>query len=367
MWIPDQIGQSDDTRIGSLQSIISPETLIHELPLEGSISERIIAHRQAVSDIIHWKDSRILVVTWPCSIHDPKSAKEYAEKVAEWRKIYWDQLEVVMRTYWEKPRTTVWWKWLINDPHMNGTNSIEDWLRAARWLLIDINELWVPTATELLDVITPQYIWDLISWWAIWARTTESQVHRELASWLSCPVWFKNGTDGNVQVAVDSLVATWNPHTFLSVGKNGQVAIVETRGNQDTHIILRWGNTGVNYNSESVLAASALAKKVWVNHRIMVDLSHANALNDDRKKDYRWQKTALNSVIQQVRWWSSDIMAIMIESHLHEWKQDLKPWKTDVGTLKYGVSITDWCISADETENMLDELARAQIVRQSRK
>lgn len=264
-------------------------------------------------------------------------------------------MEIVMRTYWEKPRTTVGWKGLINDPDMDGTNRIEKGLRTARNLLCDINGKGVPTATEFLDPISPQFYADLISWGAIGARTTESQIHRELASGLSCPIGFKNGTDGSVQIAVDAMRASAGQHTFLGAGKDGRIGIVNTSGNEDSHIILRGSNQGTNYDEHSVRQASKMAKKSHLPNRVMIDVSHQNS-----QKDYRRQMEGIDAAVSQIRQKTGRVLGVMIESHLFEGKQSHVPGKDDPGKLEYGISITDACVNIRTTQEMLKKLAMAK-------
>ena len=301
--------------------------------------------RHQIADLVHGRDKRLLVIIGPCSIHDPKAAFEYAQRLLPLRKKYEKELLIVMRVYFEKPRTTVGWKGLINDPHLNGTFDINFGLRQARRLLLDLNNLGVPASTEFLDMITPQYYADLISWGAIGARTTESQVHRELASGLSCPVGFKNGTDGNLKIAIDAISAASHPHHFLSVTKAGHSAIVHTAGNPDCHVILRGGKEP-NYSAEHVKAAADQLAKAGVTTKLMVDFSHANS-----RKDYTRQMEVARDVAAQLQNGEQNIMGIMVESHLVEGRQD-KPET-------YGQSITDACIGWNTTEELLALMAEA--------
>src|SRR5471032_951307 len=299
--------------------------------------------------MLHVQDDRLMVVVGPCSIHDPKAAMEYAHRLAALRRELAGDLEIVMRVYFEKPRTTVGWKGMINDPYMDNSFRINDGLRMARELLRDINELGLPAGTEFLDVISPQYIADLISWGAIGARTTESQVHRELASGLSCPVGFKNGTDGNVRIAVDAIKTSRQPHHFLSVTKDGHSAIVSTNGNDDCHVILRGGPTP-NYDAASVDEASTQLALAGLEQRLMIDFSHANS-----SKDYQRHMEVCADVADQVAAGDDRIIGVMVESHLQPGRQDLMPGKP----LAYGVSITDACIGWDDSVKMLERLADA--------
>ena len=348
--INDKTSLTDDERIHDIVPLPPPEHLIRFFPIQGTAVESQIAETRAnVRQILHGRSDRLLVVIGPCSIHDPAAATAYAERLAGERKRHARELEVLMRVYFEKPRTTVGWKGLINDPYLNGSFRINEGLRIARDLLVRINQHGVPAGCEFLDVISPQYIGDLVSWGAIGARTTESQVHRELASGLSAPVGFKNGTDGNVKIAVDALLAARQKHHFLSVHKNGQVAIVETRGNDDCHIILRGGKSP-NYDAASVQAACAELARAKLPERLMIDCSHANAA-----KDYRRQAAVASDIGRQVAGGERRIIGAMVESHLVEGRQDLAPGKP----LVFGQSITDSCLGWDESVRLLEHLAEA--------
>ncbi|HEU0258917.1 MAG TPA: 3-deoxy-7-phosphoheptulonate synthase [Burkholderiales bacterium] len=348
--INDKTSLTDDERIHNIVPLPPPEHLIRFFPIQGTAVESQIAETRAnVRQILHGRSDRLLVVIGPCSIHDPAAATAYAERLAGERKRHARELEVLMRVYFEKPRTTVGWKGLINDPYLNGSFRINEGLRIARDLLVRINQHGVPAGCEFLDVISPQYIGDLVSWGAIGARTTESQVHRELASGLSAPVGFKNGTDGNVKIAVDALLAARQKHHFLSVHKNGQVAIVETRGNDDCHIILR-GGKNPNYDTASVQAACAELARAKLPERLMIDCSHANAA-----KDYRRQAAVASDIGRQVAGGERRIIGAMVESHLVEGRQDLAPGKP----LVFGQSITDSCLGWDESVRLLEHLAEA--------
>ena len=306
--------------------------------------------RHEAHNIIHGEDDRLLVVIGPCSIHDPKAALEYAKRIKLMREKYQDTLQIIMRVYFEKPRTTVGWKGLINDPYLNNTYALNDGLRIARKLLSDINDLTVPTAGEFLDMITPQYLADFMSWGAIGARTTESQVHRELASGLSCAVGFKNATNGGVKIALDAIGAAEAPHHFLSVTKFGHSAIVSTKGNEDCHIILRGGDNGPNYSEQDVAnVCDELAKAGYRDH-VMVDFSHANSC-----KQFKKQLDVSREVARQIAAGSDKIFGVMIESHLVEGRQDLVEGKP----LTYGQSITDSCIGWEDSEKVLQELSDA--------
>jgi 3-deoxy-7-phosphoheptulonate synthase len=348
--INDKTSLTDDERIHNIVPLPPPEHLIRFFPIQGTAVESQIAETRAnVRQILHGRSDRLLVVIGPCSIHDPAAATAYAERLAGERKRHARELEVLMRVYFEKPRTTVGWKGLINDPYLNGSFRINEGLRIARDLLVRINQHGVAAGCEFLDVISPQYIGDLVSWGAIGARTTESQVHRELASGLSAPVGFKNGTDGNVKIAVDALLAARQKHHFLSVHKNGQVAIVETRGNDDCHIILRGGKSP-NYDAASVQAACAELARAKLPERLMIDCSHANAA-----KDYRRQAAVASDIGRQVAGGERRIIGAMVESHLVEGRQDLAPGKP----LVFGQSITDSCLGWDESVRLLEHLAEA--------
>ncbi|WP_153717554.1 3-deoxy-7-phosphoheptulonate synthase AroG [Eikenella corrodens] len=337
--------RTDDVRIRSISELLPPIAHLYELPISEAAADLVETTRHQIADLVHGRDKRLLVIIGPCSIHDPKAALEYAHRLLPLRKKYEKELLIVMRVYFEKPRTTVGWKGLINDPHLNGTFDINFGLRQARRLLLDLNNLGVPASTEFLDMITPQYYADLISWGAIGARTTESQVHRELASGLSCPVGFKNGTDGNLKIAIDAIGAASHSHHFLSVTKAGHSAIVHTAGNSDCHAILRGGKEP-NYSAEHVKAAAEQLDKAGVTPRLMVDFSHANS-----RKDYTRQMEVACDVAAQLQNGEQDIMGIMVESHLVEGRQD-KPET-------YGQSITDACIGWDTTEELLALMAEA--------
>ena len=336
---------TDDVRINSLTELLPPIAHLYDLPISEAAAELVVSTRKAIADILHHGDKRLLVIIGPCSIHDPAAALEYAQKLLPLKKQYEKELLIVMRVYFEKPRTTVGWKGLINDPHLDGTFDINYGLRQARQLL-DLNNLGMPASTEFLDMITPQYYADLISWGAIGARTTESQVHRELASGLSCPVGFKNGTDGNLKIAIDAIGAASHPHHFLSVTKTGHSAIVHTNGNPDCHVILRGGKEP-NYSSSHVQAAREQLAKAGLDAKLMIDCSHANS-----NKDYTRQMIVAQDIADQLKNGEDAIMGVMVESHLVEGRQD-KPET-------YGQSITDACIGWDTTEALLALLADAQ-------
>jgi 3-deoxy-7-phosphoheptulonate synthase len=348
---------TDDERIEDINVLPPPEHLIRFFPIQGTPVEALVTEaRRSVKQILQGKSDRLLVVMGPCSIHDPAAALEYAQRLAEQRKRLAADLEVLMRVYFEKPRTTVGWKGLINDPYLNGSFRINEGLRIARDLLVRINQAGVPAGCEFLDVISPQYIGDLVSWGAIGARTTESQVHRELASGLSAPVGFKNGTDGNVKIAIDALLAARQKHHFLSVHKSGQVAIVETRGNDDCHIILR-GGKAPNYDSESVDKACSELARAKLPERLMIDCSHANAA-----KDYRRQAEVAADIGRQISGGERRVVGVMVESHLQEGRQELEAGKP----LAFGQSITDACLGWDDSVKLLEGLAQAVRARRKR-
>lgn len=347
---------TDDVRIVGMHELISPVELHEQFPISEFATNVVFNARQEGSDIIHGKDDRLLVVVGPCSIHDTKAAIEYAEKLKVLREELKEDLHIVMRVYFEKPRTSIGWKGLINDPDLDNSFHINKGLKVARKLLLDLAEMEMPAATEYLDLISPQYVSDLIAWGAIGARTTESQGHRELASGVSCPIGFKNGTYGNVNIAVNAIAAGTRPHQFLSVTKEGNTAIFATKGNKDCHVILRGGKE-TNYDAESVAAAVEELEAANLPPYLMIDFSHANS-----SKDYRRQPLVGEDVAQQIAAGSTAITGVMIESHLVEGNQ-----KADGKTLEeltYGQSITDACVNWDTTEQMLQQLAEA--VRQRR-
>jgi 3-deoxy-7-phosphoheptulonate synthase len=348
--------QVDDTRIREIKELAPPAHILRELGIDDRVRDTVWEARAGIHEILHGLSDRLLVVVGPCSIHDPVAARDYAARLAEQRRRLGDRLEIVMRVYFEKPRTTVGWKGLINDPDLDGSFHINKGLRIARELLLDINALGLPAGTEFLDMITPQYIADLVSWGAIGARTTESQVHRELASGLSCPVGFKNGTDGNLRIAFDAMKAASQPHHFLSVTKGGHSAIVSTAGNEDCHIILR-GGARPNYDSQSVGDACAQADAAGLPCRIMIDASHGNSLKDPQR-----QRLVVEDVAAQLEAGEARVFGMMIESHIVGGRQDLVHGET----LTYGQSITDGCVGWDDTVEMLDRLAAAVEARAAR-
>ncbi len=345
---------TDDLRIGAIKRLMPPRELMEEIPVEPNVAETVFKGRTGIQQILNEKDDRLVVVIGPCSIHDPSAAIEYAERLVVQQQKHQEQLLVVMRVYFEKPRTTVGWKGLINDPGLDDSFEINQGLRTARGLLRDISAMGLPTGTEFLDLISPQYVADLVGWGAIGARTTESQGHRELASGLSCPVGFKNGTSGNVQIAVDAICSARRPHHFLSVTKEGQSAIFATSGNSDCHIIMR-GGIHTNYDAASVDEASALLKKAGLPARIMIDCSHANS-----RKIQKRQRYVCRDVCSQLSDGDLRIMGVMVESNLVEGSQNLSD-----GNLVRGKSITDACIGWDETVAMLQDLSDAVVARRA--
>ncbi len=341
---------TDDLRIAQLRPLIPPAILMEELPITEKISTVIAGARKDAAAIVRGEDDRLLVVVGPCSIHDPDAALEYATQLAQVRERLSDDLCLFMRVYFEKPRTTGGWKGLINDPRLDGTFDINTGLRTARRLLVDLGAMGLPVGSEFLDTISPQFVADLISWGAIGARTTESQIHRELASGLSVPVGFKNGTDGNIQIALDAIRAARDPHHFLSVTKQGLSAIVSTTGNHDCHVILRGSNSGPNYDARSVSDVAEVLRGHNLVDRVMIDCSHGNS-----RKDFRRQPEVAKDVCEQIAAGSKQISGVMLESHLVEGRQDLG----DAGSLRFGQSVTDACISWDTTVPVLEQLAEA--------
>ena len=354
----EKTSQTDDQRIKDITVLPPPEHLIRFFPIHHTPAEKLITQtRKAVQNIMHGKDDRLLVVIGPCSIHDPAAAIDYARRLKPLRDKYADTLEVVMRVYFEKPRTTVGWKGLINDPYLDESYRIDEGLRIARQLLIEINRLGLPAGSEFLDVISPQYIGDLIAWGAIGARTTESQVHRELASGISVPIGFKNGTDGNIKIATDAIQAAAGGHHFLSVHKNGQVAIVQTKGNKDCHVILR-GGKAPNYDAASVNAACQELEKAKLPASLMVDCSHANS-----NKQHERQLDVARDIASQISAGSKQVFGVMIESHIEAGAQKFTPGKDNISQLQYGKSITDACLGWDDSVASLEVLSQAVAAR----
>ena len=351
------IHQTDDLRIENLRPLLPPAILMEELPISEEASATVARARREVGRVLRAEDDRLLVVVGPCSIHDPKAALEYARRLAGVAESHRDDLLVVMRVYFEKPRTTVGWKGLINDPHLDGSFRINDGLRLARRFLLDVTELGIPAGCEFLDPITPQFIADLVSWGAIGARTSESQVHRELASGLSMPVGFKNGTDGTVQIAIDAIRSSAHPHHFLSVTKQGGAAIVATRGNDECHVILRGGSKGPNYSASAIAAVVERLAKAGLPGRVMVDCSHANS-----GKDHTRQGDVAADLAQQIADGSSLIFGLMMESFLIDGNQGTEPGRE----LVYGQSITDACMGWERTLPFFPALAEAVAKRRAR-
>ena len=354
----EKTSQTDDERIKDVTPLPPPEHLIRFFPISGTPVETLVAGtRKHIRQIIAGKDDRLLVIMGPCSIHDPNAALDYARRLKTQRDRYAETLEIVMRVYFEKPRTTVGWKGLINDPYLDESYRIDEGLRIARQLLVEINRLGVPAGSEFLDTISPQYIGDLISWGAIGARTTESQVHRELSSGLSAAIGFKNGTDGNIRIATDAIQAAARPHHFLSVHKNGQVAIVETKGNKDCHVILR-GGKAPNFSAADVEAACKELEAAKLAPALMVDCSHANS-----SKQHQKQIDVARDIAGQIAGGSRRIFGVMVESHIHAGAQKFSPGKDDPGKLNYGQSITDACLGWDDSLQVLEVLSGAVKIR----
>ena len=358
----DRTSITDDERIKDITVLPPPEHLIRFFPISGTPVEGLVSStRKRIHNIMNGKDDRLLVIIGPCSIHDPAAALDYAKRLKEQRDHYGDTLEIVMRVYFEKPRTTVGWKGLINDPYLDESFRIDEGLRIARQLLIDINRLGLPAGSEFLDVISPQYLGDLIAWGAIGARTTESQVHRELASGLSAPIGFKNGTDGNIKIATDAIQAAAGGHHFLSVHKNGQVAIVQTQGNPECHVILR-GGKAPNYDAKSVESACQDLAKAGLPQTLMVDCSHANS-----SKQHQKQMDVAKDIASQLAQGSTRIFGVMVESHLHAGAQKFTPGKDAVAGLQYGQSITDACLGWDDSLSSLETLSQSVKARRVRR
>jgi 3-deoxy-7-phosphoheptulonate synthase len=340
--------QLENLNVEQQEVLITPEQLKARLPVSEDVREAVNGYRETVRNIVDRKDPRLLVVVGPCSIHDVEAAKEYAQRLKRLSDDIADQVFVVMRAYFEKPRSTIGWKGLINDPHLDDSFKVAEGLHIGRQLLLELSQMGLPLATEALDPITPQYMQDLISWSAIGARTTESQTHREMASGLSCPVGFKNGTDGSLGVAINALESVASPHRFLGISPTGQVSVIQTKGNAHGHVVLRGGSSGPNYSPEHIQACEAALEKLGLTQSIMVDCSHANS-----NKDHRQQRNVVNSVSQQIAAGNLSITGLMIESHLHEGNQSI----SNPDGLSYGVSITDACINWDETDSLLRQLA----------
>jgi 3-deoxy-7-phosphoheptulonate synthase len=356
----ERTSRTDDQRIEDVTPLPPPEHLIRFFPIAGTpVEQQIGTTRDAIRRIMKRQDDRLLVIMGPCSIHDPVAAVEYAKRLKAERDRFAGTLEIVMRVYFEKPRTTVGWKGLINDPYLDESYRIDEGLRIGRQLLLEINRLGMPAGSEFLDVISPQYLGDLIAWGAIGARTTESQVHRELASGLSAPIGFKNGTDGNIRIAIDAIQAAARPHHFLSVHKNGQVAIVETRGNTDCHVILR-GGKAPNYDADSIAAACAEIEAAQLDCTLMIDCSHANS-----SKQHGRQVEVARDIGAQLAAGNRCIFGVMVESHLQAGAQKFLAGRDDPARLAYGQSITDACIGWDESRAVLQGLSEAVLQRRA--
>lgn len=348
---------TDDIRITGMQEVIAPEELMAHLPISQEVSTLVFSTRQAVADILHKRSDRLLAIVGPCSIHDPEAALDYAERLRQSADRHAENLLIVMRVYFEKPRTIVGWKGLINDPHLNNSYDINEGLSIARRLLLQINELGITAGTEYLDPISPQYVGDLVSWGAIGARTTESQIHRQLASGLSCPIGFKNSTDGSVQIAIDAIRSSNHPHIFLSVTKQGHSAIFQTAGNPDCHVILRGGTNGTNFDSVSIANTQQSLEAAGVEAGIMVDMSHANS-----SKDHNKQMLVCDSLCHQIEEGNRQIVGVMVESNIEAGRQDIN---SDKSKLTYGQSITDACIGWDDTEHVIEKLSAAVAARRA--
>jgi 3-deoxy-7-phosphoheptulonate synthase len=352
------VPETSNLRVERMEPLVAPRLLAEELPVPRTVAEAVLRDRAVLQAILAGRDPRLLMVVGPCSIHDPVAALEYAACLAGLRARVSDAIELVMRVYFEKPRTTVGWKGLINDPHLDGSRDMQTGVRIARRLLLDITALGLPAATEMVGPVMPQYISDLVAWTAIGARTVESQTHREMASGLSMPVGFKNGTDGNLQIALDGMQAAGTPHSFLGLDMEGRVAIVHTTGNPDRHLVLRGGGGRTNYDAESVARAAAMLRHAGLPDRVMVDCSHGNS-----SKDHTRQGVVLRDVLKQLAEGSREIMGVMLESHLHAGSQKLGP---DPSALAYGVSITDACLDWDTTQGLVEEAAETMRVRIAR-
>ena len=347
--VQTEYAQLDNLNVEQQEVLITPTQLKLKLPVNENVRSAVNDYRQTVRNILDHHDPRMLVVVGPCSIHDVEAAKEYAERLKKLSDEVADHIFIVMRAYFEKPRSTVGWKGLINDPFLDDSFRVAQGLEIGRQLLLDLSEMGLPLATEALDPITPQYLQDLISWSAIGARTTESQTHREMASGLSCPVGFKNGTDGSLSVAINALQSVANPHRFLGISPEGQVSVIHTKGNAHAHIVLRGGSNGPNYSPEHIASCEDDLARLSLTQSIMIDCSHANS-----NKDHRQQRNVVDSVRRQLSAGNHSIIGLMIESHIHAGNQKIN----NTGGLNYGVSITDACIDWLETEELLKELAK---------
>ena len=341
------MNKTDELRTARIESLVTPAELAQRHPVTADVAAHVSASRRRIEKILNGEDRRLLVIIGPCSIHDTDAALEYARRLQTMRERYQPQLEIVMRTYFEKPRTVVGWKGLISDPDLNGSYRVNHGIELARRLLLQVNELGVPTATEFLDMVTGQFIADLISWGAIGARTTESQIHREMASALSCPVGFKNGTDGSLATAINAMRAAAQPHRFVGINQAGQVALLQTQGNPDGHVILR-GGKAPNYSPADVAQCEKEMEQAGLRPSLMVDCSHGNS-----NKDYRRQPAVAESVVAQIKDGNRSIIGLMIESNIHEGNQSSEQPRSE---MKYGVSVTDACISWEMTDALLREI-----------
>ncbi len=350
--------KTDNLKIDSQEEMITPKELKQKYKAK-LVAEHIDNSRKIISDIINWKDDRLLVISWPCSIHNTKEWLEYAKKLAELKEKF-PELFIVMRTYFEKPRTTIWWEWLISDPELNWSFNINLWLEKAREFLFEVNKLWLATATEFLEPLTTQYIADLVSWWAIGARTTESQTHRHMASGLSMPTWFKNATSGDINIARDAIISSKNPHNFLWINNDWCLRKIKTKWNPDSHLILRWGKSWPNYKKEDVAKASEILENAWIKTWIVIDASHANS-----NKDHNRQILVCEDIAKQMQEWNKKIVWIMLESNLEEWNQKFNPLTDDKQNLACWVSITDACINLEQTEKILNIMNKANKKRNS--
>lgn len=342
--------RTENLNIRQYKPLTTPDQLKLQLPQTEQGAALVARSRQAVQQILRGHDRRRMIITGPCSLHDEEATLDYARRLQKAQKECSDRVLIIMRAYFEKPRTTLGWKGMLYDPHLDGSYDIDEGVRKSRKLLRDIAEIGVPTATEFLDPIVPQYLADLVSWAAIGARTTESQIHRQMASGLSMPIGFKNATDGNLAVAMDAIQAASNPHSFLGIDRNGQVAIFETKGNKYGHLVMRGGTNGPNYASEYVVFAEVLLRKGHVPNGLVIDCSHANSHKNPKR-----QREALSDIADQIRSGNKSISGVMLESFIKEGKQSIG----SAGGLKYGVSLTDGCVGWEETEELINELARA--------
>ena len=341
-----KISNTSDIRVSQIESLDPPITYLRRQPISNKISEVVIKGRNEIENIIKGNDKRLLFIVGPCSIHDETAGLEYASRLSEIAKIVSKEILVVMRVYFEKPRTTVGWKGLINDPNLDGSFDISNGLKRSREFLLKVNELGIPVATEFLDPFIPQYLADLVSWGAIGARTSESQTHREMASGLSVPVGFKNGTGGSNQIAIDAIISASSPHTFLGIDLDGNASIVHTKGNEVCHLVLRGGSNGPNYDEKSVKEAENQIKKSGLDPKIIIDCSHANS-----NKDHRKQPIVFENILTQKLKGNKSIVGLMLESHINEGNQSL----SDSNNLKYGVSITDACINWETTKDLITD------------